>query len=475
VKKRTLGFVAAAALLLPLLSWAQQPALLSAAASHDRNLPEFVWKQSLPIRYADPAINPIGGTEVRALAAFDHHLFAAIGYWMDTAATNLALPGAQVLRLDSSEAEWKVDLELEDRNLPGLRLYQAISNLQTVRFATDDAGHQMANPVDVLIAGVWKRGTGLDVFVRRPGAGPDRWTRMIIPGEEEAPRGTQTRSFFHHRDRVSGVDMIFAGASNFIFSGAFNQAKDKIVWNSNFEWQGEHTGKPVAAGRVSSFAEANGKLYATARGVIYERADGPNPSWKSVFETTIYGDKVTGLRGLTAIPNPSGKGQVLVASIEDHPARIYFVDPNILDGSGQFSSRLELDVSAFLTETLGTRVGYAGIAYNDTTAYPDPSGGCTRLLIGLEAVAPNGPRTFGARHHISNAYYLVRDCDGRYALREIRDDAIDPQPDLVAVRALIVSPFPSDPAGTVYAGGFDTNRDPVHNTAWLYKGVPKAR
>jgi hypothetical protein len=34
------------------------------------------------------------------------------------------------------------------------------------------------------------------------------------------------------------------------------------------------------------------------------------------------------------------------------------------------------------------------------------------------------------------------------------------------------SPFPTDPPGTVYAGGFDTDGNPVHNTAWLYKGVP---
>lgn len=462
-------FLAAALVVVPLFSWAQQP--LNQAGS-GRHPPEFVWKQSLPIRYADPAINPIGGTEVRALAAFDHRLFAAIGYWMDTETNNQVLPGAQVLRLDDPEADWKVDLELDDRTPWGIRTYQAISNLQTVRFVTDDTGREMPNPIDILIAGVWKRGIGVDVFVRRAGAG--NWFRMIIPGQEDAPRGTQTRSFFQHRDHVTGVDMVFAGASNFIFSGAFNQTKNEIVWNPTFEWQGDHTGKPVAAGRVSSFAEANGKLYATARGTIYERRDGATTSWKKVFETAINGPKVTGLRGLTTIPNPSGHGQGLLASVEDRPARIYRIDPDDVDSSGMFNSKLELDVSAFLTQTLGTPAHYVGIAYNDTTQYPDSKDGCSRLLIGLEAVIPEAPRTFGANHHVSNAYYLVRDCNGQYALREIRDDAINPQPDLVAVRALIVSPFPKDPTGTVYAGGFDTNRDPVHNTAWLYKGIPKA-
>ena len=68
--------------------------------SQQHTFPEFIWKQSLPIRSGDPGITKIGGTEVRALAVFDGKLFAAIGYWMDTERENLALPGAQVLRLD---------------------------------------------------------------------------------------------------------------------------------------------------------------------------------------------------------------------------------------------------------------------------------------------------------------------------------------------------------------------------------------
>jgi hypothetical protein len=53
---------------------------------------DFVWKQSLPLRSGDPRITAIGGTELRALATFDTKLFAAVGYWMDTATTSPALP-----------------------------------------------------------------------------------------------------------------------------------------------------------------------------------------------------------------------------------------------------------------------------------------------------------------------------------------------------------------------------------------------
>ena len=41
-------------------------------------------------------------------------------------------------------------------------------------------------------------------------------------------------------------------------------------------------------GRVASFAECNGKLFAAAYDTVYERADGKSPAWKKVFGTTIH-------------------------------------------------------------------------------------------------------------------------------------------------------------------------------------------
>jgi len=459
-------------LLVPFLCWAQQRRPLPSQDSGDWNVPEFVWKQSLPVRFGDPGIAAIGGTEARALVTFDKRLFAGIGYWMDTETENPALPGAQVLRLDASDSEWKVDLELSDRTPRGEREYLAISTLEKVRFDTDSGGAELPEPVDLLLASVWKRGVGLDVFSRRTGSAFQPWIKIPIAGQGETRRGTQVRSFALHRDRVTGIDMVFAGASNSIFVGAYSRSQQRIVWSPATEWQQDFVGRPAAAGRVSSFAECNGKLYAAVHGKVYERIDGSSPSWKKVFETSIYSAKVTGLRGLTSIPNPSGSGEVLLASVEDNPSRVYRIDPHTTDASGQYGATQELDVSSFLTQTLGTRATYAGIAYNNTTEYPDATGRCVRRLIGLETITPRFPQTFGKQHFDPNAYYLIRDCSGRYALREIQDVQIDPKPELVAVRALTVSPFPSDPAGTVYAGGFDANANPVHNTAWLYKGTP---
>jgi hypothetical protein len=70
----------------------------------------------------------------------------------------------------------------------------------------------------------------------------------------------------------------------------------------------------------------------------------------------------------------------------------------------------------------------------------------------------------------------VRDCKGSYTVNWVQDASLNPVPKLVAVRAISLSPFALDPVGTIYVGGFDAGNAPaqgVHNTAWLYKGVPR--
>jgi hypothetical protein len=454
------------------VGWAQESGPTPSQEAQNQRVPEFVWKQSLPIRWGEAQITAIGGTELRELAVFDKKLFAGNGYWMDTEAGNSALPGAQVLRLDSSDSQWQVDLELTDRTPLGLRLYMAISTLEKVRFTTDSAGQPLTDPVDFLLAGVWKRGIGLDLFSRTTDSG---WSKTSFPGQENAPRGTQIRAFALHRDQITGSDVVFAGVTNAIFAGMYDRQSRNIVWNSQSEWRGHFSDDPDGPkGRVACFAECDGKLFAAAYDTVYERVDGKSPAWKKVFGTTIHAqsNRVTGFRGLTCIHGPSGSGDVLLVGVEDNPSRIYRIDPREVGPSGECDGILELDVSAFLTKALGTKTTYAIVAYNNMAKYPDPATG-PNALIGFEADTPGAPQNFGGRHE-PNGYYLVRDSNGGYVLREIRDFQIEPKPKLESVRTIGVSPFQSDPPGTVYAGGFDTDRNPVHNTAWLYKGVPAA-
>jgi hypothetical protein len=63
---------------------------------------------------------------------------------------------------------------------------------------------------------------------------------------------------------------------------------------------------------------------------------------------------------------------------------------------------------------------------------------------------------------------MIRHCNGSYDFR-----VITLNPTLLATRALVVSQFPDDPAGTLYAGGYDAHDKPAHNTDWIYRGVPR--
>jgi hypothetical protein len=458
-----------ASLLTLSLCWAEEARSLS-----DLSL-DFTWKQSLPLRSGNPTITAIGGTEVRALAVFDQKLFAATGYWMDTERGSPSLPGAQVLRLDEADSQWQVDLELTDRLPSGVRKYQAISTLANVRFTTDGRGNTLGTPVDLLLAGVWKREIGLDMFWRRTGPGFFPWTKIAIAGQEAAPRGTQLRSFVAHKDSVTGVESVFAGATNAIFSAQYDAGLKTIAWGPQPEWREDTHNRPSASSRVASLAECDGTLYATAHDAIFRRSDGSAPTWEKVFETIIHtaNRNDTGLRGLTCIRDPSRSANVLLVGVEDNPSRIYRVDPHTTDAAGHYGATLELNVSSFLTAALGSEATYAIVAYNNMTEYPVGPGDCPYLLIGLEVVTPQTAEGFGDHHFNPHGYYLLRNCRGEYALREIRDEEVKPEPELVAVRSLALSPFSSDQPGVIYAGGFDANYTPVHNTAWLYKGVPK--
>jgi len=470
--KTTTGIALSSALLMAVpLSWAGQ-----SDTAPGQKL-EFIWQQSLPLRSGDPRITSIGGTELRALATFDNKLFAAVGYWMDTEMASPGLPGAQVLRLDGADSQWQVDLELRDLISSGTKKYMAISTLQKVRFTMDQRGQRLTQPVELLLAGVWKRDRGLDAFLRLSGPGFYRWFPTAIPGQEDAPRYSQIRAFSLHKDQVTGEEIAFAGAMSAIFAGKYDAERKNIDWDPQPEWRREVATTPSPMAVVASFAECNGKLYATAHDAIYQRLDGISPTWMKIFETAIHlpSPRIVGLRGLTCIHDPSGSADVLLVGVEDSPSRIYRIDPRKTDPAGQYEATLELDVSSFLTQALGTEATYAIVAYNDMTKYPDSAGACSHLLIGLETVTLQTTVWFGEQHFNPHGYYLVRDCDGNYALREIRDRRIEPEPQLVAVRTFAVTPFQSDPPGTVYAGGFDANYNSVHNTAWLYKGVPTAR
>ena len=187
-----------------------------------------------------------------------------------------------------------------------------------------------------------------------------------------------------------------------------------------------------------------------------------------VYTNAYPGHSETGLRGLTTVPSPSGHGEVLLAAVEGNAARIVRVDPR--DGS----EATELNLADFLVQRWGMRAGYVIAAYNNMAKIRDPGGG-EALLIGLEAFIPlSAPVTAG--HNVVNVgygrleaggWYLVRHTAGRYDLRQIGAPSGWP---LVATRSIRALPFPQE-RDALYFAGYDANKAPAHNTAWIMRST----
>ncbi len=380
----------------------------------------------------------MGGTEMRVLAAHAGKLYAGNGYWEDRPGPE-GRQGSQILVLDAPEAGWRVDHEFAERLPDGRHRDLAVSALAEARLATDADGKALPAPVSLLIAANWDLGGAAQVFARDDATGA--WTASTLAQDRPIPGFLpQVRSFGRHRDRATGVDLVFAGQDpRGVFSGVYDPAvPGRIRWRATPELDLSTVSAAGISGsngylRVSSFAECNGRVYVAVGQHIYERLDGREPQWRLLY-TNRYPGRIseTGLRGLTAIPAPSGSGEVLLAAVEGTAARIVRVDPR--DGS----EVTELDVANFLRQQWGMPASYVIAAYNDMAKVPDPAGG-TALLIGIEAFIPPAAPIAPGHRTISVGYgrleaggwYLVRRVNGHYDLRQV---PARPNSDLVSVR-----------------------------------------
>jgi hypothetical protein len=67
----------------------------------------------------------------------------------------------------------------------------------------------------------------------------------------------------------------------------------------------------------------------------------------------------------------------------------------------------------------------------------------------------------------AGGWYLVRRSNGHYDLRQI---TAGPGRALVATRSIQASPFPQE-RDAVYFAGYDANKVPAHNTAWITRST----
>jgi hypothetical protein len=417
----------------------------------------------------------MGGTEMRVLAAHAGKLYAGNGYWEDRPGPE-GPQGAQILVLDRPGGQWRVDHDFEERMLNGWPRNLAVSALREVTFTTNGAGERLPEPVPLLLATTWDLALESAVFSRDDATGA--WTSATIAPDRQAPGDRhlqQVRSLGFHRDRVTGVDYVFAGQDPLgVFTGTYDAAvPGRVRWSATPEFDISTIAQDAFPGltgraRISSFAECNDRLYAAVGQQIYERIDGVQAHWRLLYTNSFLKYSETGLRGLTAVPNPAGGGQTLIVAVEGDASRIVRIDPR--DGK----EAVDLDLQSFLGKAWGMRVSYAIAAYNDMAVVRDPKGSSV-VLFGIEAFIPP-METISAGHTVvevgrgrleSAAWYLVRRANGQYSLHRIADRPIQP---MVATRAILASPFPQD-GDALYFAGYDANKSPAHNTAWIMRST----
>ena len=421
--------------------------------------------------------NYIYGTEIMRLVPYKGKLYAGTSMWMESDPT---IPKAcQILVLDSPEGQWKVERQFTSNNLN-------IRTLRTVTFTTDYKGNSIS-PVTMLLAAPQARTGSVDIFSLDDESG--EWVPMSL-GILSVP--SMTRAIGFHHDEVTGVDSVFAGTDVIgTIRGAYDPAvPGRIRWEESMASaftgiKSSEFNTPFGE-RVMGFSDCNGVLYCATSRRIFKRTDGASPSWEEVYFCAEEINFV-GVRGLSAVPNPSGSGEVLVFVAKNMVRRI--------DPSADFEETVELNLLDFLSDLWGLPRGsvvYVLAAYNLFVPYTIPQTGEDVWLFGFQAkyrdsfvettelppelrlaVYSNYLEVETPSSYAAEARYFIRHADGENISYEVGEVADSSEPTLIATRSIAVSPFPGDKGEVLYFSGFDCNFFPAHNTAWIYRGEPK--
>ena len=433
---------------------------------------EVQWRQSYDAGYLDQAGAYAGGSEIMHLVAHKGKLYAANGYWVDG---RWVIPpegqkqSAQVLRLDQSGGEWQVDLDTGKSNGLGLE-YMKGNVLKSVTFTRDASGAALPQARNLLVmaAGAnFERGGAVSVWVRDEEK--SSWSHTLVRhgssagGVRWVPRDMEV-----HRDKVTGMERLYLSLGNpGIVSGVYDEsAPGGIRWSRHLEHpfltQGTFRTRPLG------MARANGVLYFSEGGSIYQRVDGERAHYLEVLDLHEDTDTdVGGIRGLTAIRNPKGGGESLLflwAPGDRSASQVKRMDP---DGRGGFTLHDEARIIDLMSKALGVEVSYTLGAHNMMYPVGDPVTSEMVHIIGFQGNirGKNELRWKGSALY-GGAMYAVRKADQGYEVREV-NNAFEPgKPLLVSPRAFCLSPFGD---GGLYIGGHDASRRISDDMAWIFE------
>lgn len=251
-----------------------------------------------------------------------------------------------------------------------------------------------------------------------------------------------------------------------VLSGVYNADTKKIEWGSKPEYP--KNGKMLDI-RPLGMAKANGKLYFSSGGQLFERINGKTPIWKRALNMGgRINTELGGIRGLSTVKNPTGPGESLMFLwIPRGKAR---GDIKRLDGP-KLKMVHETDLrryfNAYFKNDKISSVGILG-GYNRFLSIKDPLSGQIVQLVGFQQAIDTNNKSLVHHNYYKGGTYCVRWSHKKYTMHCINGKWSKGKPILVAARAFAESPFPSE-KGTIYFGGYDSNFEEATDMAWIFK------
>jgi hypothetical protein len=418
------------------------------------------WNWSYISGYKDPNGIFAGGSEIMHLTTHNGMLYAANGYWEDNhwlVQKGRYKQSAQVLRLDSANGTWTVDLDLGETTPSGIHIMKG-NILKEITFTIMAAGNIYSH---------------ISVWVLDDETG--EWAQEIVAsGEPVKNMRYVPRDVEIFTDKVTGQERVFLLLGNYgIGSGVYDPDKPlKIRWDKEKEY-------PPCGGmidvRALGITEANGKLYFSEGAVIFQRNDGEKPTYSELIDFSELIDEESGplnvemggIRGLSGITNPSGQGESLIfmwAPTRKSPGVIKRID---FDDRGNFEVVDEVVIGDLVEELLGDHISVIKIlgAYNNFYEIRDPVSGGIVHVIGMQAIFSGDDSLLGQGRYYKGGLYALRTADQKYHLGEINGRYEPGKAHPLGPRSFVHSPFGDN---TIYAAGYDSNFVESTGKAWIF-------
>ena len=427
-----------------------------------------VWESSFTAGSFDYNNNFMGGSEVLQLVSHKNKLFASISYWQDE--SNIWYGGSesnigwsQIISLDGQNEDWVVDLNLGS-------YYLRPEILKQVIFTKDMFGNNLSNPDTLLITAAYSSNfifgpVTVSAFVRND---DNSWIETVIHEGSQSSGGESysIRDMELYTDGITGAEhLLVSVGTKGVFSGKYNPSIDGKI-----EWALEPEMGPLSI-RSLGIAVANNTLYVSSGNKLYMRNDGETISYSLVHDfsdlSANINPAVGGIRGLTTLNNEDNDSMLLMWCPDSQSkGTIFRLDPNL---DGGFDRIYETKISLLVEDYLqGASVNYLLGAYNEFLKVFNPSHNEYYHLVGFESTIQGGnyPSWNG---YYSGALFAIRNSNAEYVLDEINESISFNNPELVATRCYVESPFPNENA--IYFGGFDPNGFLSTNKAWIYKKI----